>query len=92
MEKSFAESLALVLEKTAVVDYQMKVDSGSNLIRLKRRFTEADEVFAERFAADLNKHFNYCIGGEMTKLIKRFDFYINCQFNAIESKAANIDY
>ena len=60
----------------------MKVDSGSNLTRLVRRFVEANEAFAERFAnkrfaMNLNKHFNYYVNEEITKLIKRFNFYIN---------------
>ena len=77
----------------------MKIDSRSNLIRLKRRFAETNKTFAERFAnkrfaMDLNKHFDYCIGEEMTKLTGCFDYYINCQVNekAAKSKAANINY
>ena len=67
-----------------------------------RRFIEADEIFAKRFAADLNKYFSYCINGEitdlieylMTELIECFDSYINCQINekAAKSKAADINY
>ena len=55
-----------------------------------RRFAEANE--AKRFAADLNKYFDYYISEGITELIKRFDSYINCQFNAIKSKIANINY
>ena len=51
-----------------------------------RRFIETNEAFAKRFAADLNKHFNYYIDGEITKLLKRFDPYIT------KSKIANINY
>ena len=68
------------MKETAVAGYQIKVDSGSNLTRLKRRFAGANEAkrFADKhFAVNLNKHFGHCIGGEITKLIKRFDFYIN---------------
>ena len=88
--RSFAENPELVLKKNSAVDYQMKIDSRSNLTRLMRRFAEADEVFAERFAADLNKHFDHCIGGKM----KCFDSYINCQIDekTAESKVADIDY
>ena len=62
-----------------------------------RRFIEANEAkrFAnKRFAVNLNKHFNYCINEEITKLIKRFNSYINCQVNekTTKSKVANIDY
>ena len=67
-----------------------------------RRFVEADEAFAERFATNLNKHFGYCIGEEITKLIKCliteliecFNSYINCQIDekATESKIANTNY
>ena len=78
----------------------MKIDSRSNLIRLMRRFVEINEAFtfAERFAANLNKHlrkhFDYCIDEEITELTKRFDFYINCQINekTTKSKVANINY
>ena len=42
-----------------------------------RRFVEADEVFAERFAANLSKYFNYYINEKITKLIKCFNYYIN---------------
>ena len=64
----------MALKKTTIASYQIKIDSKSNLIRLVRRFIETNEVFAERFATDLNKHSNYYIGGEVTKLIKRFDY------------------
>ena len=67
-----------------------------------RRFIETDEIFAERFAANLNKHFDYCIDEEITELIECFDShidkcfnsYINCQINekTIKSKIADIDY
>ena len=72
----------------------MKIDSRSNLTRLIRRFIETDEIFAERFTANLNKYFDYCIDGEITKLIKYFNFHINCQMNekTIKSKIANINY
>ena len=58
-----------------------------------RRFAETNEIF-ERFAADLNKHFDYYIDEEITKLIKRFDSHINCQINekTTKSKIADIDY
>ena len=70
-----------------------EVDSKSNLTRLMRRFVETNEAF-ERFATNLNKHFNYYIDGEITKLIERFDFYIDYQINekTVESKVADIDY
>ena len=81
-------------KNSTVANYQMKVDSGSNLIRLMRRFAETNEVFAKRFAADLNKHFDYCIGGEITELIECFNSYINCQINekATKDKVADINY
>ena len=64
----------------------MKIDLRSNLIRLMRRFVETDEIFAKRFAANLNKHFNY--------YIESFDFYIDYQINekTTENKIANINY
>ena len=43
-----------------------------------RRFEETNEIFAKRFTANLNKHFNYYINEKITKLIKYFNFYINC--------------
>ena len=62
----------------------MKINLRSNLIRLVRRFAETNEIFIERFATNLNKHFNYYIDEEITKLyekitklIKCFDSYIN---------------
>ena len=79
----------------------MKIDSRSNLIRLMRRFVETNEIFAKRFATNLNKHFDYYINEkiielceEMIKLIKCFDSYINYQINekTIKSKIANINY
>ena len=85
----------LILKKNfTIANYQIKIDSRSNLIRLMRRFAETDEIFAERFAADLSKHFNYYIDEKITELIKYFDFYINCQIDekAIKSKIANINY
>ena len=36
----------------------MKIDSKSNLTRLMRRFVETNEIFAKRFATNLNKYFN----------------------------------
>ena len=58
-----------------------------------RRFVETNKIF-ERFAANLNKYFNYYIDEEITKLIKRFNFHINCQINEkiTKSKIANINY
>ena len=56
-----------------------------------RRFTEADEAKRftnRRFAMNLNKHFNHYIGEEITKLIKRFDYY----GKTTKSKIANINY
>ena len=38
-----------------------------------RRFAETNEIFAKRFTANLNKHFNYYIDEK----IKCFNFYIN---------------
>ena len=86
------------MKNTTITNYQIKIDSRSNLTRLKRRFAETNEAFAKRFAANLNKHFDYYINGEITKLIerliteliKRFD----CQVDGktTESKAANINY
>ena len=52
----------------------MKINLKSNLIRLKRRFVEANKIFAKRFATSLNKHFNYYINAKITKLIKRFNY------------------
>ena len=60
-----------------------------NLIRLMRRFAKIDEIF-ERFATNLNKHFDYYIDDEIIKLIKCFDSYINEK--TIKSKIANINY
>ena len=60
-----------------------------NLIYLMRRFAEINETF-ERFTANLNKHFNYYINEEITKLIKCFNSYINEKI--IKSKIANINY
>ena len=59
-----------------------------------RRFVETNEIFAERFAANLNKYFHYYINEKITKLIKYFNFYINCQIDEkiIKSKIANINY
>ena len=59
-----------------------------------RRFVETNEIFAKRFAANLNKYFDYYIDGEITKLIECFDFYIDCQINEkiAKSKVANINY
>ena len=64
----------------------MKIDSESNLTRLKRRFIAADEAFTKRFIATKNKHLSVRI------------MYSNCQFNcqinekATESKIVDIDY
>ena len=68
----------------------MKIDSRSNLIRLMRRFVETNEIFAERFTANLNKYFDYYIDEKM----KCFNSYINYQINekTAKSKIANIDY
>ena len=89
------------MKKTAI-DYQIKIDLGSNLTRLKRRFVEANEAFAERFAINLNKHFDYYINEEITKLIKRlitkllkyFNSYINYRISekTTKSKVADINY
>ena len=43
-----------------------------------RRFIETNEVFIKRFAANLNKHFNYYINEKIIELIKYFNSYINC--------------
>ena len=89
------------MKSFATTNYQMKIDSRSNLIRLMRRFIETNEAFAKRFAANLNKHFNYYISEEITKLyekiiklIKYFNSYINYQINekTTKSKIANINY
>ena len=69
----------------------MKIDSRSNLIRLVRRFAETNETKRftnRRFAMDLNKYFNYYINEEITKLIKRFNYYEK----TTKSKIANINY
>ena len=81
-------------KNSTIANYQIKIDSRSNLTRLIRRFIEANEIFAKRFAASLNKYFNYYINEEITKLIKYFNFYINYQINEkiIKNKIANIDY
>ena len=72
----------------------MKIDLRLNLTRLIRRFVEINEIFAKRFTANLNKHFNYYINEKITKLIKCFNFYINYQINekTTKSKVANINY
>ena len=65
-----------------------------------RRFVKINETFtfAKRFATNLNKHlrkhFNYCIDEKITKLTKRFNFYIDCQINekTTKSKIADINY
>ena len=59
-----------------------------------RRFIETNEIFAKRFAANLNKYFNYYINEEITKLIKCFNSHINYQINekTIKNKIANINY
>ena len=82
----------------AAICYQIKVDSGTNLTRSERRFTAADESFAERFAAE-NKHFNVKhLNAEITysncQIGCQIGFQTNCQINerATESKAAGIDY
>ena len=66
-----------------------------------RRFAEIDEIFTERFATNLSKHFDHYINEKITKLIKCFDFYMKC-FNyyinyqidekTTKSKIANINY
>ena len=78
----------MTLKKTTI-DYQIKIDLRSNLIRLMRRFAEINEAkrFADkRFTMNLNKHFDYYTSEEITKLLKRFDLYI------AKSKVANINY
>ena len=72
----------------------MKIDSRSNLTHLMRRFAETNEIFAKRFAANLNKYFNYYINEKIIKLIKYFNSYINYQINEkiTKSKIANINY
>ena len=59
-----------------------------------RRFTETNEIFAKRFATNLNKYFSYCIDEKIIELIKYFDSYINYQINEkiTKSKIANINY
>ena len=49
-----------------------------------RRFIEINEIFAKRFATNLNKHFDYCINEKI----------INCQINEkiTKSKIADINY
>ena len=49
-----------------------------------RRFVETNEIFAKRFATNLNKYFNYYINEKIT----------NCQINEkiTENKIANINY
>ena len=42
-----------------------------------RRFAETNEIFAERFAANLSKYFDYYINEKITKLIEYFNYYIN---------------
>ena len=81
-------------KNSTITNYQIKIDLRSNLTRLMRRFAETDEIFAKRFAANLNKYFDYYINGEITKLIEYFDFYIDCQINEkiTKSKVADIDY
>ena len=58
------------------------------------RFIEINEIFAKRFATNLNKYFNYYINEKITKLIKYFNSYINYQINekTIKNKIANINY
>ena len=92
----------LILKKNSIIaNYQIKIDLRSNLIRLMRRFVEINEIFAERFTANLNKYFNYYISEKITKLIKCFNFHIKCfnyyidyQINEkiTKSKIANINY
>ena len=79
----------------AIINYQMKIDLKSNLIRLMRRFEETNEIFAKRFAANLNKHlkkhFNYYINEEITKLIECFNYY-QIDEKTAKSKIADINY
>ena len=84
----------MTLKNFTTVNYQIKIDSRSNLIRLMRRFVEINEIFAERFATNLNKYFDYYINEEITKLIECFNSYINYQINEkiIKSKIADINY
>ena len=81
-------------KNSTIINYQIKINSRSNLIRLIRRFAETDEIFAKRFTANLNKYFNYYINEKIIKLIKCFNFYINCQIDekTTKSKIANINY
>ena len=65
-------------KNSIIINYQIKIDLRSNLTRLMRRFIETNEIFAKRFAANLNKHFDYYINEKIIKLIKCFNFYINC--------------
>ena len=44
-----------------------------------RRFIKINEIFAKRFATNLNKYFNYYIDEKIIKLIKYFNSYINYQ-------------
>ena len=85
--------------KETTIGYQIKINSGSNLTHLIRRFAGTNEALAKRFvdkrfAVNLNKHFGHWIGGEITKLLERFDSHIDCQVDekTAESKAADIDY
>ena len=73
-------------KNSTIINYQIKIDSKSNLIRLIRRFIETNEIFTKRFATNLNKHFNYYID---EKIIK-FNYQINKK--TTESKIANINY
>ena len=87
--KSFAENYS------TIANYQIKIDLKSNLTRLMRRFEEANEIFAKRFATNLNKHlrkhFDYYIDEKITELIKCFNYYqINEKIT--KSKIANINY
>ena len=60
-------------KNSIIANYQMKIDSRSNLTRLMRRFVKINEIFAKRFTTNLNKHFNYYIDEK----IKYFNSYIN---------------